>query len=136
MRAKSRGRRNRLRGLGAQRERVSVIGDFNDWTDSRQSIAAAPEWGLELFVPEGFATGALYKYGDSAVQRQRGCRQAQDALTVWRRPPPRNAESIVWHLPGPVPRPRRPESARLRSAASDLPRCIWIVETAETATAF
>jgi 1,4-alpha-glucan branching enzyme len=51
-----------LRGVGAERARVSVVGDFNGWDGRRHPMRLRHVAGVwEIFVPHA-AVGDLYKY--------------------------------------------------------------------------
>jgi 1,4-alpha-glucan branching enzyme len=54
--------RHRLRRLGAERARVSVVGDFNHWDGRRHPMRLRRECGVwEIFLP-GVTAGARYKF--------------------------------------------------------------------------
>jgi 1,4-alpha-glucan branching enzyme len=60
-RARRRGRAP-LRRLGAERQRVSVVGDFNHWDGRRHPMRLRRECGVwEIFLP-GVRPGARYKF--------------------------------------------------------------------------
>ncbi len=78
-------------------ERVSVMGDFNNWDN--QSHPLAPRWdgsGIwEGFIP-GIENGALYKY--HIISRHNGYRtDKSDPFAFYWEVPPRSS-SIVWDL--------------------------------------
>ena len=55
-------RRSTFCRLGAERSRVSVVGDFNEWDGRRHPMTNRGATGLwELFIPE-LTDGTLYKY--------------------------------------------------------------------------
>jgi len=77
-------------------ERVSVIGDFNDWNRSSHPLGARGSSGVwEGFIP-GVAQGALYKYridsrhGDYSVDKA-------DPFAFRAEIPPKTG-SVVWNL--------------------------------------
>src|SRR5262245_37502319 len=75
-------------------QRVSVVGDFNDW-DGRchpmRSLGSSGVW--EIFLP-GIGEGAHYKYEVRTLQGQIGLRT--DPFGFYYETPPKNA-SIVWN---------------------------------------
>jgi 1,4-alpha-glucan branching enzyme len=77
-------------------ERVSVIGDFNDWDSSTHPLAAVGASGIwQAFVP-GVSKGAHYKY--HIVSRHLGYQvDKTDPFAFYREEAPRTA-SIVWDL--------------------------------------
>ena len=51
-----------VRGVGAERRGVSVVGDFNRWDGRLHMMRTLGSSGIwELFVPD-IGAGALYKY--------------------------------------------------------------------------
>jgi 1,4-alpha-glucan branching enzyme len=77
-------------------ERVSVIGNFNDWDKTRQPLSPKASTGIwEGFVP-GIGKGSLYKY--HIVSRVSGYRvDKADPFSCFNEIPPKTA-SIVWDL--------------------------------------
>jgi 1,4-alpha-glucan branching enzyme len=77
-------------------ERVSVIGDFNDWQKGSHELAPRGESGIwEGFFP-GVGKGALYKY--HIQSRFLGYRvDKADPFSIFNETPPKTA-SIVWDL--------------------------------------
>ncbi|HUZ01171.1 MAG TPA: 1,4-alpha-glucan branching protein GlgB [Thermomicrobiaceae bacterium] len=77
-------------------ERVSVIGDFNDWDPKRHLLGVKGDSGIwEGFIPE-LAAGTLYKY--HVVSRRRDYQADKaDPFAVFTEIPPKTA-SIVWPL--------------------------------------
>jgi 1,4-alpha-glucan branching enzyme len=79
-------------------ERVSVIGDFNYWSDGTHPLA--PRWdssGIwEGFIP-GVGHGDLYKYSITAKNGE--VLEKGDPFAFWWETPPRSA-SCVWNLDG------------------------------------
>ncbi len=73
-RARARGRRrqrHRLRGVGAERARVSVVGDFNGWDGARPPDALARRHRrLGAVRPRASADGERYKF---EIRRADGC---------------------------------------------------------------
>jgi 1,4-alpha-glucan branching enzyme len=79
-------------------ERVSVIGDFNGWDDTRAPLRAHGSSGIwEGFLP-GVKHGDIYKY--RLWSRFSGYRvDKADPFAVRQEVPPRTG-SVVWHLEG------------------------------------
>lgn len=79
-------------------ERVSIIGDFNGWDDSRAPLRAHGQSGIwETFIPDVKA-GDIYKY--RIWSRFNGYRvDKADPFAVRQEVPPRTG-SVVWHLDG------------------------------------
>ncbi|MDR0653161.1 MAG: 1,4-alpha-glucan branching protein GlgB [Synergistaceae bacterium] len=79
-------------------ERVSVIGDFNYWSDGSHPLA--PRWdssGIwDGFIP-GVGHGDLYKY--SITTKNGEVAEKGDPFAFWWETPPRSA-SCVWNLDG------------------------------------
>jgi 1,4-alpha-glucan branching enzyme len=77
-------------------ERVSVIGDFNDWQKGSHELAPRGQSGIwEGFFP-GVGKGALYKY--HIQSRFLGYRADKaDPFSIFNETPPKTA-SIVWNL--------------------------------------
>jgi 1,4-alpha-glucan branching enzyme len=79
-------------------EHVSVIGDFNWWSDGAHPLA--PRWdssGIwEGFIP-GVGQGDLYKY--SITTKNGEVLEKGDPFAFWWETPPRSA-SCVWNLDG------------------------------------
>jgi len=77
-------------------ERVSVIGDFNDWDPQRNRLEARGASGLwEGFVP-GIGKGTIYKF--HIVSRFNNYRvDKADPFAVLQETPPKTA-SVVWDL--------------------------------------
>src|SRR5690349_11368581 len=77
-------------------DRVSVIGDFNDWDPQRNGLEARGASGLwEGFVP-GIGKGAVYKF--HIVSRFNNYRvDKADPFGVLQETPPKTA-SVVWDL--------------------------------------
>jgi 1,4-alpha-glucan branching enzyme len=77
-------------------ERVSVIGDFNDWQKDSHALAPRDESGIwQGFFP-GVRKGALYKYHIDS--RYLGYRvDKADPFSIFNETPPKTA-SIVWDL--------------------------------------
>ena len=88
-------RRRALRRLGAEREAVAVIGDFNGWsTDSHPASVRCDGSGIwEVEVP-GVAHGQRYKYRDPHPRRRRVLDKA-DPFARHAELPPATA-SIAW----------------------------------------
>jgi 1,4-alpha-glucan branching enzyme len=77
-------------------ERVSVIGDWNDWDLAAQPLERVAASGLWQGFAPGVAPGALYKY--HVVSRHRGYRADKaDPFAFRAEVPPRQA-SVVWDL--------------------------------------
>jgi 1,4-alpha-glucan branching enzyme len=76
-------------------ERVSVVGDFNEWNESRHRLHARGSSGIwEGFVP-GLAAGTVYKY---AVKPRSGeLLEKADPFAFAAELPPKTA-SVVWGL--------------------------------------
>ncbi|HEY3862984.1 MAG TPA: 1,4-alpha-glucan branching protein GlgB [Verrucomicrobiae bacterium] len=75
-------------------QRVSVVGDFNDWDGRRhamRSLGASGVW--EIFVP-GLREGALYKY--EVKSSGAGLQLKTDPYGFFFETPPKNS-SIVWN---------------------------------------
>ena len=77
-------------------ERVSVIGDFNQWDPARHPLRLREHGGIwEGFVPEA-KPGLLYKY--CIVSRHHGHRaEKADPFAFRSETPPKNA-SVIWSL--------------------------------------
>jgi 1,4-alpha-glucan branching enzyme len=77
-------------------ERVSVIGDFNGWDDTRNLLVPKDQTGIwEGFFP-GIGKGTLYKY--RIASRFHGYRvDKADPFSYFNETPPKTA-SIVWDL--------------------------------------
>ena len=77
-------------------ERVSVVGDFNGWTEGEHPLRARGVSGIwEGFIP-GVEKGAVYKY--HIASRHHGYRvQKADPFGVRHEVPPKTA-SVVWDL--------------------------------------
>jgi 1,4-alpha-glucan branching enzyme len=77
-------------------ERVSLIGNFNDWDKSRHPLSPKSSTGIwEGFFP-GIGKGSLYKY--HIVSRHSGYRvDKADPFSFFNEIPPKTA-SIVWDL--------------------------------------
>ncbi len=77
-------------------ERVSVIGDFNEWNKTSHPMLTRGRPGVwESFVP-GVGTGVAYKY--HIVSRHRGyVVDKADPFAFRGETPPRTA-SVVWNL--------------------------------------
>src|SRR5437762_4010561 len=77
-------------------ERVSVIGDFNDWNPDRDRLEARGNSGLWEGFVAGIGKGRVYKY--HIVSRINGYRvDKADPVGVHHQTPPKTA-SIVWDL--------------------------------------
>jgi len=79
-------------------ERVAVVGDFNDWDDSRNPLSSSGSSGVwEGFVPR-IGKGTLYKYAvHSRFQGYRALKADPYAFTFEMRP---STASRVWDLGG------------------------------------
>lgn len=77
-------------------ERVSVVGDFNEWDGSRHYLAPVENTGIwEVFIP-GVEQGAAYKY--VIFSRENGyVVQKADPYAFYAEAPPRSA-SRVWSI--------------------------------------
>ena len=77
-------------------ERVSVIGDFNDWDPGSAVLRPKELSGIWEGFLAGVKRGALYKF--HIVSRHRGYRaDKSDPFAFFDEPPPRTA-AIVWDL--------------------------------------
>ena len=120
---------NGIRGLGPpSAQRVSVVGDFNDWDGRRHPMRLRHACGIwEIFLPE-IEAGARYKFEivgpDGALMAAEGrslrllCRAAAAHRVGGARPAPARLERR--RLDGPARRSAIPAMRRSPSM-----RCIW-----------
>ena len=88
-------RRRALRRVGAQRQNVTVAGEFNDWDIRRHPMRRRNGGVWEIFIP-GLGEGTAYKY--NVRSRFAGYQQLKaDPYAFYCERPPKSA-SVVWDI--------------------------------------